>query len=152
MSRAPLAKTVHPPQRPHRWRTLPHIKGLAPVAARTLSAEFGDLRQYKRNELVALAGLFPKHHQSGSSVRKKPRLAKGGGRELRRVLFNCARSVFDAHGPWQPVIQHYLKRGMEPMAVIGVLMRKLLLVARAVMLHDGHYDPSKISSFRTAEA
>lgn len=124
-------------------KALVQIDGIGKVTARTLTAELGDLRLYGRGEVVAAAGLFPKRYDSGTSVWRKPRLAKGGGGRLRRVLYMGATSLFASKGPWRAVIDRLLGRGMEEMAVIGVVMRKLLLVARAVMI-DGVYDPEKI--------
>jgi len=125
-------------------RALMKIKGIKEVTARTLTAELGDLRQYSRAQLVALAGLFPKQFDSGSSVHRRPRLAKGGGGRLRRVLYMGATSLFRSKGVMRVWIEDHLRNGQEKMAVEVRVMRKLLLVARAVMVNGGHYDPSKI--------
>ena len=125
-------------------QALVQIDGIGKVTARTLTAELGDLRIYSRNQLVALAGLYPKRFESGSSVWRRPRLAKGGGSRLRRVLYMCATSLFSSKGPWAVVIERWRERGMCEMKIIGILMRRLLLVARAVMLADGEYDPQKV--------
>jgi len=125
-------------------RALKKIKGIKEVTARTLTAELGDLRQYTRAQLVAVAGLFPKLHDSGTSVHKRPRLAKGGGGRLRRVLYMCATSLFRSKGPMRAWIEGKLAEGHEKMVIEAMVMRKLLLIARAVMVNGGHYDPSKI--------
>jgi transposase len=125
-------------------RALRRIKGIGPVIARTLTAELGDLRQYSRAQLVALAGLFPRQFESGTSVRRRPRLAKGGGSRLRRVLYMGATSLFASTGPMREWIQIRLAQGQPKMAVEAMAMRKLLLIARAVMINGGHYDPAKI--------
>lgn len=125
-------------------RALKKIKGIGPVNARTLTAELGDLRQYTRAQLVALAGLFPKQFDSGTSVHKRPRLAKGGGGRLRRVLYMAATSLFNSKGEMRRWIEGQLAKGHEKMVVEVMVMRKLLLVARAVMINGGHYEPSKI--------
>jgi transposase len=129
-------------------RALQRIKGIGPVTSRTLTAELGDLRHYRRNELVAHAGLFPKRFESGSSVHRPPRLAKGGGHRLRRVLYMGATSLTRSKGPMRLYIESLRAQGMSDPCILGVLMRKLLLIARAVMLQDGHYDPAKIQ-FKT---
>lgn len=125
-------------------RALRQIKGIGPVIARTLTAELGDLRDYSRSQIVAVAGLFPKQFDSGSSVHKRPRLAKGGGGRLRRVLYMAATSLFSSTGPMRVWMEGQLAKGYEKMVVQVMVMRKLLLIARAVMLNDGTYDPSKI--------
>ena len=127
----------------HRQVTaLQNIPGIGKVTARTLTAELGDLRHYSRGQLVALAGMFPKQFGSGTSVQRRPRLAKGGGARLRRVLYMCATCLFHAKGAPRQWVDEQLARGRKPMVVATILMRKLLLVARAVMLAGGHFDPS----------
>lgn len=125
-------------------RDLKQIKGIGPVTAQTLTAELGDLRAYSRSQLVAVAGLFPKVHDSGKSVHRRPRLAKGGGGRLRRVLYMGATSLFYSKGPMRVWIEGQIQKGYAKMVVEAMVMRKLLLVARAVMLCDGHYEPAKI--------
>jgi len=121
---------------------LQRIPGIGVVTARTLTAELGDLRLYTRGQIVALAGMFPKQFSSGTTVQRRPRLAKGGGARLRRVLYMCATSLFRKKGRMRPWIQSHLDKGRPPMVVATMVMRKLLLVARAVMLAGGHFDPS----------
>ena len=125
-------------------RQLQQIKGIGPQTARTLTAELGDLRDYSRTQIVAVCGMFPKKFESGTSVHKRPRLAKGGGGRVRRVLYMAATSLFHSKGPLRMWIEQLRAQGREKMHVAMIVMRKLLLVARAVMLNGGHYDPSKI--------
>jgi len=109
------------------------IKGIGRITARTILAELGDLRQYGRNQIVARAGLFPVEAVSGQTVLRRPRLAKGGGGRLRRVLYNCAESLFRSAGPLRRYIDRLRERGKNNMQIIGAVMRKLLLIARAVV-------------------
>lgn len=125
-------------------KALRQIKGIGKVTAMTLTAELGDLKSWGRNALVAMAGVFPRRRESGSSVWSPPRMIKGGGHRLRRVLYMCATSTLRSKGPLRDYAQRLLARGMKPMSVIGAVMRKLLLVARAVMKNDGKYEPDKI--------
>ncbi len=65
------------PTMQHDATLIQSIPGVAAKTCRVILAEFGDLRHYSRNELVALAGLFPKQFSSGTSVHRRARLAKG---------------------------------------------------------------------------
>lgn len=128
------------------WRqqkNLQKIRGIKRVVSHTLTAELGDLATYGRGQLVAAAGLYPKCHESGTSIRKPPRLAKGGGGRIRRVLYMAAFSLFRAKGPWPAFITRLQSRGFCKMQIIGIMMRKLLLIARSVAI-SGVYDESKI--------
>lgn len=132
------------PDLAHQCRCLGRIAGIGPVTARTLTAELGDLRHYGRNQLVALAGVFPCQYMSGESVWRPARMAKGGGGRLRRVLYMCATSLLRSKGVWAPYIDRMRRRGASEMLIIGALMRKLLLVARAVMMCHGDYFAERI--------
>ncbi|NIA16040.1 MAG: transposase [Nitrospiraceae bacterium] len=117
------------------------VSGIGPKAVRAILGEFGDLREYKRNELVALAGLFPKEFTSGTSVHRKPRLAKGGGGRVRKILYMCAMSA-RIHNPHVKKFADRLeKNGKRPMQILGAIMRKLLLLVRAVIISGVPYDP-----------
>jgi len=124
---------------------LTKIRGIKRVTAMTLTAELGDLSHYGRSQLSAAAGLFPKVFDSGKSVHRKPRLAKGGGGRLRRVLYMCATSLFRSKGALRAHIDRLQRRGMSDMTIEGAVMRKLLLIARAVVRNGGIYDETKIS-------
>lgn len=118
------------------------ITGVGKKSVRAILAEFGDLRQYKRNKVVALAGLFPLEFTSGTSVHKKPRLAKGSGGRVRRVLYMCAMSA----RKYNPHLKKFADRlenyGKAPMQVLCAIMRKLLLMVRAVIVSGHSYDPA----------
>jgi transposase len=118
------------------------IKGVGRRTAYVLIAELGDIRTYSRSELVSFAGLYPRAVQSGSSVHKPSRLAKRGGGPIRRALYLCAMSA-RVHNP--QMRRFYLRlreNGKAPMAALGAVMRKLLLLARSLLIHGTLYDPS----------
>ena len=122
------------------------IKGIGKKSVWVILGEFGDLHQYKRNELVALAGLFPKEFSSGTSVHKKACLAKGGGGRVRQVLYMAAMSA-QQHNPQLKVFSERLKKnGKAPMQILCAVMRKLLLMVRAVVISGKDYDPKYLST------
>jgi len=124
------------------FKLLQSIPGVGPKTARMVLAQLGDLRQYKRNEVAALAGLYPKQHQSGSSVKKKARLAKGGGAPVRRVLYMAvlsARRFCPTLKSWADSLR---TRHMGNMAIMGAVMRKLLLLMRAIVVSGKAYSPT----------
>lgn len=125
-------------------KSLRAIPGYGKVLAMTVSAECGLLKGYSRGQIVAVNGVYPKRFESGKTVYRKPRLAKGGGARVRRVLYMGAMSLFHSKGPFRDYIDDLEKQGFSKMCIIGILMRKLLLVGRAVMLNDGRYEPEKI--------
>jgi transposase len=125
-----------------RW--IKQVKCLKDVSAITITGELGDLARYRRSEVTAVGGVFPKRFTSGDTVRRPPRLARGGGSHLRRVLYMAATSVFQSKGALREYAERCLARGMKKAQTIGALMRKLLLIARAVVCARGKYRPELI--------
>lgn len=116
------------------------IPGVAAKTTRILLAQFGDLRQYSRNELVSLAGLYPKQFQSGSSVHRRARLAKGGGRRIRAALYMAALSARRFCPHLKRFADRLEQNGLSNMAILGAVMRKLLLLIRALVVSARNYD------------
>lgn len=120
------------------------IPGIKQVTAVTLTVELGDLSRYSREEIVARAGLFARLFESGSSVRKRARMACGGGARLRRVLYMGATSLYRSkHNPLGEFARALVRAGKSAMCALGALMRKLLLVARAVVRSGKPYDATQ---------
>lgn len=117
------------------------VPGLGVRSAQMLLAEFTDLREYNRDELVALAGLYPRQHDSGTSVHKAPRIAKAGKSNVRAVLYMAAMSALRCN----PIIKQFGQRlkdnGKKPMQIIVAAMRKLLLIAHALIASNSLYNP-----------
>lgn len=117
------------------------VPGIGEKTAIMLLAELWDLRLWKRSSIVSYCGLFPRCHSSGTSVSKRPRLAKGGGARIRRGLFMCALSATRTKSKLAEFNRHLLLNGKSKMCAIGALMRKLLLTARAVVISGQPYSP-----------
>lgn len=120
-------------------RRVSTIPGIGEKTRRALLAHFGDLREYSRNELVSLAGLYPKRFQSGTSVHKQPKLAKGGGARIRATLYMAALSARKHCPQLKRFADRLEKNGLSKMAALGAVMRKLLLLARAVVVSGKDY-------------
>jgi transposase len=118
------------------------VTGIGPKSALALLAELGDLRHYTRKEIVALTGLYPRRFQSGTSVERRPRLAKGGRAAIRGALYMAAMSA-QQHDPQMHAFALRLEKNeKEPMQILAAIMRKLLLLARAVIVSGIPYDPA----------
>ena len=89
---------------------------------------FGNARQ-----AVAFAGLDPRQHESGSSVRTKARLSKIGHSFLRKALYMPAMVALYKTRWGQQFHQRLAAAGKAPMLIIGAMMRKLIHVAFGVL-------------------
>lgn len=118
------------------------IPGIGEKTAYLLLAELGDLRTWKRNEIVSYCGLFPREHTSGTSVVKRPRLAGGGGKRIRRNLYMCACSLRKTESRIARFGRELNERDKSNMCAIAAMMRKLLVTVRAVVKSGIPYDHS----------
>jgi len=122
------------------------IKGIGQKTAELILAEMYDLAHYKNARAAAAdAGLTPAHHESGSSVRRRPRLSKIGKTAVRGSLFFPALSAIRHNPIVRDLADRLEKRGKHRMVVIGAAMRKLLHLAFGVLKNRTPFDPDFIS-------
>jgi transposase len=119
------------------------IPGIAEQTAVKLMAELYDLATYPdANAADADAGLSPAKHESGDSVRRKPKLSKVGKASVRGALYLPAMNAI-RHNPIVKQLADRLKaKGKPPMVIIGAAMRKLLHLVYGVLKHKTPFDPN----------
>lgn len=123
------------------YRLLTSIPGVGFVTAATTLAELGDLRRFGGSRQVsATAGVTPSHSDSGQS-NPPAHMSKKGNPRVRRVLYMAALSA-SRHNPHLSLVYNrLLKAGKEPMVALGALMRKLIVLMRAIVVSGRVYDP-----------
>jgi transposase len=84
-------------------------------------------------QAVAFAGLNPRHRESGTSVKGKPRISKIGQADLRHALYMPAVVAYSKVPAFKPFVQRLKAKGKSPKLIIVALMRKLLAIAQAVL-------------------
>jgi transposase len=124
---------VHPTLREQKELLL-SIPGIGETTSAKFLAEILDVKLYaSARQLAAFAGLAPRLHESGSSVKKRARLSKVGTPRLRKALYFPAISAM-RHNPQVRALSLRLKeRGKCPMQIIGAAMRKLVHIAYGVL-------------------
>jgi transposase len=118
------------------------IPGIGATTAAKILGEIMDVKLYESaRQLAAFAGLAPRLHESGSSVKKRAKLSKVGAPRLRKALYFPA-IVAIKHNPYIKELGERLrKRGKCPMQVIGAAMRKLIHLAYGVLKSGRPFDP-----------
>jgi RNA polymerase sigma-70 factor (ECF subfamily) len=94
---------------------------------------FSQTNSTGARQIAAFAGLNPQHHESGSSVRGKPRLSKIGHAFLRRALYMPALVTLYKTEWGQRFRERLAANGKPPKLIIGAMMRKLVHVAFGVL-------------------
>jgi transposase len=108
--------------------------GVGETTATKLLAEIMGVKLYgSARQLAAFAGLAPRLHESGSSVRKRARLSKTGAPRLRKALYFPAVTAIK-YNPYVKELSERLRaRGKCPLQIIGAAMLKLLHIAYGVL-------------------
>lgn len=118
------------------------IYGVGFIVAATIRAELGDLRRFRKaKQLTAYAGLSPSRRQSGTSVNGRAHIDKRGNPRVRKALYLSAMVTIRGKNELQ---QGYLKlreEGKPAMSALGAVMRKLLVLMRAILISGKPFDP-----------
>jgi len=119
---------------------LESIKGVGAVSALALAAELPRGRAAR--QVACWAGVTPGEFESGSSVRKKPRLCKKGSDYVRKLLYWPAITALRCNPAMQEFGERMKKSDHSKMQVVGAAMHKLLRWAVGVLNTGKKFDPS----------
>jgi transposase len=121
---------------------LTSIPGIGETTAARFQAEIVEIDNYESaRQVAAFAGLVPRHKQSGTSVKGKPRLCKVGSARLRKAFYFPA-IVASRYNPLIKALSQRLReRGKCAMVIIGAAMRKLIHIAYGVLKSGKPFDP-----------
>jgi len=125
------------------------IPGVGEKITMMVLSEYGDLRLWRRNQVIAYAGLYPKVFLSGDTVALPPRLARGGGARIRKTLYMPACGLMrmdSAVARWGSQLRD---RGKSKMCSIGAMMRKQLLVIRGVVVSGKKFQDNHVPTPQT---
>lgn len=111
---------------------LDEIPGFGEITAIKLVAETNGFSVCDTaRQLVAYAGLNPRHYQSGA-VHRHMGISKIGNAAVRKALFYAAVSAKNRSHYFRPFVQRLEAAGKKPKVIITAIMRKLLVLALAV--------------------
>jgi transposase len=121
---------------------LTSVPGIGETTALRILCEMPDVDQFaSAKQVAAYAGLSPREHRSGKSVRKRTRINKAGNGRLRKAMYFPALTA-TRHNPLVQAFYHrLLERGLCPMAALAACMRKLLMIAYGVLKHQQPFSP-----------
>lgn len=84
-------------------------------------------------QLIAKAGLCPREHTSGTSVRGKARITKMGGGLLRSKLFVCSFSAKKSNAACKALYERLVAKGKNGKVALIAVCNKLLKQAFAII-------------------
>jgi len=122
---------------------LDSIPGLGDKTIPVLLSFYGGPERFDHaRQAAAFAGLDPRQHESGSSVRGKPRLSKMGHAGLRKALYVPALVTLHKTAWGRAFRDRLAAVGKAPMVIIGAMMRKLVHVAFGVLKSGQPFNPA----------
>lgn len=126
----------------HKQALLQSIPGIGTVVSQNLLSWITRIEAFdSARHLAAFAGLTPKRHESGSSVRGRTRLSKIGHADLRKLLYFPAMSAI-RHNPLLKAFAERLRQnGKPPKLILAAAMRKLLHIAFGVLKSNVPFNP-----------
>jgi transposase len=127
-----------------RLQTIPGVGFWTSVV---LLAELGDLARFLRSrQITAYAGVSPRRYESGTSVKGRTRLCKQGVPRVRQALYMSAMAAVRGDNDLGRFHRHLVEEGKPKRVALGAVMRKQLVIARSLIVHqtvyqDGHGAP-----------
>ena len=120
---------------------LTSVKGIAAKSAVAILPELLVLPPgLTAKQWVAHAGLDPREHESGTSVRGRVRISKVGSVHLRRALYMPAVVASRTEPRVKAFYEELLARGKKPQVAHVAVMRKLLHSIHGMLRHGADFD------------
>lgn len=120
------------------------ICGVGLITAVTVLAELGDPSRFARSrQLTAFAGVSPRRKESGTSIHGKTRMCKQGSARVRAVLYLAASTAARFNPDLKALYGRLLAQGKPRRVALGAVMRKLLILMRAVLKADHDWVPER---------
>lgn len=124
---------------------LQSIPSVGPVSADHLLCLLLRHHFTSARQAAAFSGLTPRSHESGSSVRKAPRMTQQGDPQLRAKLYMSAMVALRHNPQLRGIYDQLLSAGKSKMSALGALMRRLVHIAYGILKHRAPYNPALIS-------
>jgi transposase len=100
--------------------------------------QFKDGRQ-----IACFVGITPREFESGTSIHYRARISKVGSATVRAALYFPAMVAMQHNPQLRNFAERLKERGKPPKVVICAVMRKLLVLASALIRKQELYDPTK---------
>ena len=123
-------------------RLLTSIPGLGLVTAATLLASLPIERLTNPRQVAAYVGLCPQERSSGSSIRGRARTGPLGPAHLRKALYMPALVAMRANPALRTFADRLRRAGKRPKVIVVAVMRKLLLLAWAILRSGQPFSPA----------
>jgi len=122
-----------------RFDILLSIPGIGAATALTMLIEMPEIGMLEAPQAASLAGLAPVARESGNW--KGKRTIRGGRTNLRRAIYMPALVAIRFNPDFKAKYQAMLKAGKPPKVAITAIMRKIVLLANALLKANRKWQP-----------
>ena len=127
------------PDLKQRFEILTSIPGVGDITANVLIAEMPELGDLDQGQVASLTGLAPVPKESGKSSGK--RSIRGGRARARTALYMPALSAAKFYPACKAKYEAMVKQGKPKKAAIVAIMRKLVIIANALLRDRRKWSP-----------
>ncbi len=101
-----------------------------------------DFRKFENGRAAAaFAGLVPKRHESGVSIKKRGRLSKEGNSDIRGAMWYPSRSAKVNDPRMRELADRMRAKGRTESAINCAIMRRMIVISHTLIIKQQHYDP-----------
>lgn len=122
-----------------RYQILCSIPGIGQATAVSMMVLMPELGELDEGQAASLAGLAPFAQESGKWKGKQ--FCQGGRAKLRQALYMPALVALRFNQDMKAKYQELIKRGKPPKVAITALMRKLVILANALLRDNRKWTP-----------
>ena len=123
-----------------RYEILLSIKGIGPVTAVVILANFPEIGICNAKQSAMLTGLAPIANDSGD--RTGTRSIRGGRAELRTGIYMAAVSAASSNPGLRTFYDRLVANGKLPKIALTAVMRKLIVLANTLVREDRLWEPT----------
>ena len=115
--------------------------GIGPTTAAALLTETGGLTGFKNaKQLAKFLGVCPTQNESGKSIRGRGGIAKTGTKEIRTLLYMCARSAKRYNLSCKDLYERLRRKGKCHKVAMTAVCHKLVKQFFAVVKNETPFD------------
>jgi transposase len=121
---------------------LQSIPGVGFLTAAVIVGAIGDLRRFERSrQLASFVGVAPRERLSGKSIRGRTVMSKKGSPRVRSALYMAAMTAIRKESDLQRKFLEIVAKGKSPKLALGAIMRRILVLMRAILISGNPFDP-----------
>jgi len=128
---------------PEQYRNLQTIPGIGKKISAVLIVKTDAFEKVENHrQLISLAGMAPREYQSGTSVHKRVRICKMGGKKIRNSMYLASMTAIRYNKPCEAMFLRMKQKGKNGKVAMIAVANKLLKQSFAIAKSGVPFDPN----------